>query len=216
MRIFFSFFIFFVLFSQLSCSKITIENSLNKEQEISQLPKNNINSKVSHRLNEIQRLSLEAFFKTYDTAVLNRLRYIEITPMGSTYTNLAINQDLQYMYSKNIELISLLNSINPIAYNSLNMSPEDEIVVLAGVFELYKEQESINNSNIRAAFPWRCIIAVIEGIVTGKEVIAAYKSLIASGAEWVTIRSFIIQCLKRYGGWALAAVVVYDITKECL
>lgn len=54
------------------------------------------------------------------------------------------------MQQKNTQLISLLSVINPQVYNPALMNPADEMVVFAGVFELYKEMQ-IQESRLRVA-----------------------------------------------------------------
>jgi hypothetical protein len=162
------------------------------------------------------RMRLHNFFNTYDIAVLNRLRNVEFDSVCLFSAGVEVTPDLEYMYTKNAELISILNQINPIVYSSHEMRQNDEMVLYAGIIELYGELATSGGSSIRTSFPWRCILDVLGGVFTLRDLISSYKALIVNGAQWSTIRVFLLQQLKRYGGWAMAIGVIYDVTTECL
>lgn len=157
-----------------------------------------------------ETVSLESFFRSYDTVVLKRI--ISIIPIEDEPARLS-NEDLQYMINKNIELISLLSSHRPTVYNPGDMQPDDAVVVYAGLIELSIELEYLRNSANR--FPWRCIGDVILASFNVASIIDDYRALVNSGASWGTVRSFLWRTLKRYGGFFAAAGVLYDIATEC-
>jgi hypothetical protein len=192
-----------------SCSK-NMENGLTPVVE-----KNRIDLKGHGNRFPESRVSLQQFFNSYDTSILNRLRYSGFSEVSLFSINPMLSSDLEYIYSKNIELISLLHQINPSLYDPFAMNPSDELILYVGIIELHNELNMTTNSDGRAQFSFQCIRDIIEGIFTVGGVIRAYNTMVASGAGWGTIRTFLWQMLKRYGGWALAAGVLYDIVTTC-
>jgi len=160
-------------------------------------------------------LALEQFFKSYDTAILQRLKRPVIV-WEEENTARAGSTDLVYMQQKNTELISLLSVINPQVYNPALMNPADEMVVFAGVFELYKEMQ-IQGKQVtgRMRVPWECIKDVLVGAFNVAAIIIEFQTLVESNATWSTIRPFLWRNLRRYGGWLMVAGVIWDIATEC-
>lgn len=157
--------------------------------------------------------SLESFFKSYDTAILKRI--ISIIPIEDEQARLS-DSDLQYVIGKNTELINILGSMRPNTYNQNQMNMQDEMIVFAGLIELYIDLDPSSSKNInRALLPWECIWGVITGVLDGGALINQYKLLINQGASWGTVRRFLWQGLKRAGGWILAAGAIYEIVTEC-
>lgn len=217
----------FMLSLLVSCSKNSLENKnismpLNavKTNDNSLPNSSNVNSNVTTtafsskglRNEALTNTSLHDFFLTYDTSVLRSFLIIIAEGEYNLYSN-ASESNIEYMVNKNSELITILQNINPVTYSGMN--PNDDMVLIAGLFELYYELEQTTNSVNRAPFPWACIRTVIEGIVTGGGIISSYKAMVASGASWAGVRAFLFQSLKRYGGWMLAAGALYDIVTEC-
>jgi hypothetical protein len=160
-------------------------------------------------------LALEQFFKTYDTAILRRLKspVIVMEDEGAARTG---SPDMVYMQQKNTQLISLLSVINPQAYNPALMNPADEMVVFAGVFELYKEMQIQGKQGTgRMKIPWECIKDVLVGAFNVATIIIEFQTLVESSATWSTIRPFLWRNLRRYGGWFMVAGVIWDIATEC-
>ena len=160
-------------------------------------------------------LALEQFFKSYDTAILRRLKspVIEMEDEGAAR---ASSQDLVYMQQKNTQLIQLLSVINPQAYSPALMNPADEMVVFAGVFELYKEMQLQGKQGTgRMRIPWECIKDVIVGAFNITTIVIEFQAMIESNATWSTIRPFLWRNLRRYGGWFMVAAVIWDIATEC-
>jgi len=161
-------------------------------------------------------LALEQFFKSYDTAILHRLKspVIVMDDEGTARTG---SPDIVYMQQKNTQLISLLSVINPQAYNPALMNPADEMVVFAGVFELYKEMQIQGKGQVtgRMGFPWECIKDVIVAAFNVTTIIIEFQSLLDAGATWSTLRPVLWRNLRRYGGWLVVAAVVWDIATEC-
>jgi hypothetical protein len=160
-------------------------------------------------------LALEQFFKSYDTAILRRLKspVIVMEDEGAARTG---SPDMVYMQQKNTQLISLLSVINPQAYNPALMNPADEMVVFAGVFELYKEMQ-IQGKQVtgRMKIPWECIKDILVGAFNVATIIIEFQTLVESSATWSTIRPFLWRSLRRYGGWFMVAGVIWDIATEC-
>lgn len=160
-------------------------------------------------------LALEQFFKSYDTAILRRLKR-PVAVMEEENAARAGSTDLVYMQQKNTQLISLLSVINPQVYNPALMNPADEMVVFAGVFELYKEMQ-IQGKQVtgRMRIPWECIKDVIVGAFNVATIIIEFQTMVESSATWSTIRPFLWRSLRRYGGWFMVAGVIWDIATEC-
>ncbi len=160
-------------------------------------------------------LALEQFFKSYDTAILRRLKSPVIV-MDEENAARASSTDLVYMQQKNTQLISLLSVINPQVYDPALMNPADEMVVFAGVFELYKEMQiQGKQATGRMQIPWECIKDVIVGAFNVATIIIEFQTLVESNATWSTIRPFLWRNLRRYGGWLMVAGVIWDIATEC-
>lgn len=160
-------------------------------------------------------LALEQFFKSYDTAILRRLKR-PVAVLEEENAARAGSTDLVYMQQKNTQLISLLSVINPQVYNPALMNPADEMVVFAGVFELYKEMQ-IQGKQVtgRMRIPWECIKDVIVGAFNVATIIIEFQTMVESSATWSTIRPFLWRSLRRYGGWFMVAGVIWDIATEC-
>ena len=111
----------------------------------------------------------------------------------------------------------LLTAINPVAYSPAEMSVTDEMLVYAGVFELYNELQVRGNKQVsgRAGFPWGCIRDVIVSAFNISTIIIEFQTMIGGGATWATVRPFLWQTLRRYGGWFTVAGVIWDIATEC-
>jgi hypothetical protein len=210
-----------------SCSKNSVENKniiiapgTVKTNDISIFTSSGVNSNVASMTSAriglssevLTNTSLRDFFLTYDTCILRSFLMIITEPENIHYSTVRQSY-LEYMLTKNSELIAILQNINPVAYSGMN--PSDDLVLIAGLFELHHEFEQTPTSVNRAPFPWACIRSVIEGIVTGRGIIISYNAMIASGASWAGVRAFLFQSLKRYGGWMLAAGALYDIVTEC-
>jgi hypothetical protein len=161
--------------------------------------------------------SLKEYFKTYDKAILVRLK-MGATIVRSSADSATLHSDSMYMIQKNIQLISILNSINPITYNSEFMQSSDPMVIFAAAIELYAEQNSSSNiSNNGRVDPSvaNCVKDVITGIFDIVSLIEDYVALIRNGAQWNTVRTLLWRTLKRYGGWMAAAAVIYEIVNDC-
>ena len=160
-------------------------------------------------------LALEQFFKSYDTAILRRLKR-PVAVLEEENAARAGSTDLVYMQQKNTELISLLSVINPQVYNPALMNPADEMVVFAGVFELYREMQ-LQGKQVtgRMRVPWECIKDVLVGAFNVAAIIIEFQTLVESSASWSTIRPFLWRNLRRYGGWFMVAGVIWDIATEC-
>ena len=160
-------------------------------------------------------LALEQFFKSYDTAILRRLKR-PVAVMEDEVAARSGSSDLVYMQQKNTQLIALLSVINPQVYNPALMNPADEMVVFAGAFELYKEMQ-IQGKQLtgRMRVPWECIKDVIVGAFNIATIIIEFQTLVESNATWSTIRPFLWRNLRRYGGWFMVAGVIWDIATEC-
>ncbi len=160
-------------------------------------------------------LALEQFFNSYDTAVLRRLKSPVIVKEVEEAARTG-SPDLEYMQQKNVQLISLLQVINPVVYSPALMNPADEMVVFAGVFELYKEMQ-IQGKQVsgRMQIPWECIKDVIVGAFNVATIIIEFQTMVESNATWSTIRPFLWRNLRRYGGWFMVAGVIWDIATEC-
>ena len=106
--------------------------------------------------------------------------------------------------------------INPVVYSPALMNPADEMVVFAGVFELYKEMQ-IQGKQVsgRMQIPWECIKDVIVGAFNVATIIIEFQTMVESNATWSTIRPFLWRSLRRYGGWFMVAGVIWDIATEC-
>lgn len=155
-------------------------------------------------------ISFQQFFKSYDTAVLHRL----IKPVIETDEPARLsNADIEYMRAKNIQLMPMLNNIRPGVYNVSVMNPDDEMLVYAGLIECYYEMGG--NLTQRAAFPWTCIKDVILSAFNVSTLLNMFADMIASGATWSTLRPFLWQSLRRYGGWFTVASIVYTIATQC-
>ena len=157
-------------------------------------------------------LSLEIFFKSYDTSVLKRLKKTVIVPDEPARLS---DADIMYMQGKNAQLIPLLAAINPVAYNPAEMSVSDDMLVYAGLFELYAELQGNKQGTGRAGFPWACIRDVILSAFNVSTIIVQFQGMIGSGASWSTVRPFLWQSLRKYGGWFTVAGVIWDIATEC-
>jgi hypothetical protein len=151
---------------------------------------------------------LKIFFESYDTSILKAVIFDIGIESAQTDTS-DENTNIIYMVEKNAQLIGLLNTINPTTY--YGMETNDPMVVLAGLLECSFQLEA----GVSKPFPWSCIWQVVGGLVSGGSVINSYRALINQGASWATVRSFLWQSLKRYGGWAMAAGAIYDIVTEC-
>ena len=160
-------------------------------------------------------LALEQFFKSYDTAILRRLKR-PVIALEDEIAARAGSSDLAYMQQKNTQLISLLRVINPQVYDPAMMNPADEMVVFAGAIELYKEMQ-IQGKQVtgRMKVPWECIKDVIVGAFNIATIIIEFQALVESSATWSTIRPFLWRNLRRYGGWFMVAGVIWDIATEC-
>ena len=160
-------------------------------------------------------LALEQFFKSYDTAILRRLKR-PVAVLEEENAARAGSTDLVYMQQKNTELISLLSVINPQVYSPALMNPADEMVVFAGVFELYREMQ-LQGKQVtgRMRVPWECIKDVLVGAFNVAAIIIEFQTLVESSASWSTIRPFLWRNLRRYGGWFMVAGVIWDIATEC-
>ncbi len=160
-------------------------------------------------------LALEQFFKSYDTAILRRLKR-PVAVLEEENAARAGSTDLVYMQQKNTELISLLSVINPQVYSPALMNPADEMVVFAGVFELYREMQ-LQGKQVtgRMRVPWECIKDVLVGAFNVAAIIIEFQTLVESSASWSTIRPFLWRSLRRYGGWFMVAGVIWDIATEC-
>ncbi len=161
-------------------------------------------------------LALEQFFKTYDTAILRRLKSPAIVKEVEEAARTS-SPDIEYMQQKNVQLISLLSVINPVAYNPAMMSPADEMVVLAGAIELYKEMQLQGRNSLtgRMRLPWECIKDVLVAAFNVTTIIIQFQALVESGASWATLRPLLWNNLRRYGGWFMVAGVIWDIATEC-
>lgn len=172
---------------------------------------NNSNFFTKHN-NETRKqtiISLYNFFKSYDRAILRAI----IRPVVFEFESSSNNSNIQYMVDKNRELIGILSSLNPVTYNPEDMNPNDEMIVFAGAIELYNEQKLHPNNNY--ANPAECIKGVILGFFDIASLVEDYIALIRNGGSWSTVRGLLWRTLKRYGGWAAAAGIIYDIVTEC-
>lgn len=161
-------------------------------------------------------LALEQFFKTYDTAILRRLK----GPVGVKEvegTARATNPDIEYMQQKNVQLISLLSVINPQAYSPALMNPADEMVVFAGAIELYKEMQLQGKGQMtdRMGLPWECIKNVLVAAFNIASIINQFQTLVEAGSTWTTLRPLLWNSLRRYGGWFMVAAIIWDIATDC-
>jgi hypothetical protein len=160
-------------------------------------------------------LALEQFFKSYDTAILRRLKR-PVAVLEDETAARSGSSDLVYMQQKNTQLISLLSAINPQVYNPALMNPADEMVVFAGALELYKEMNIQGKQGTgRMKVPWECIKDVIVGAFNIASIIIEFQALVESSASWSTIRPFLWRNLRRYGGWLMVAGVIWDIATDC-
>lgn len=142
------------------------------------------------------------FFKSYDTVKLKAVMTLEV--------GLTNNPNIQYMVDKNRELIGILSAVNPVCYNPEQMNPADDVIVVAGLIELYNEIQSGTNY-----IPWECIKGVLIGIVGFGSVIDSYNTLVKEGVSWATARGFLWKVLKKYSGWLTAAAAIYEIITKC-
>lgn len=158
---------------------------------------------------------LVAFFQSYDTSVLKAILIPPVEDMMMQSNPDSSN--IEYMENKNVELINILSTIHPESYNSNEMNPGDEMIVFAGLLDLYIQLAPLESANLNMApFPWQCIWSVITGYLDGSGLINQYKLFITEGATWTTVRGFLWQALKRGGGWIIAAGAIYGIVKTCL
>lgn len=164
-------------------------------------------------------LALEQFFKSYDTAILRRLKAPAIVKEveGAARTARTADPDIVYMQQKNIQLISLLSVINPQAYSPALMNPADEMVVFAGAFELYKEMQIQGKGQItdRMGLPWECIKNILVAAFSVASIINQFQSLVEAGSTWTTLRPMLWNSLRRYGGWFMVAGIIWDIATDC-
>jgi hypothetical protein len=207
--------LFVALFLFIGCSK-TFSPELNEEKELNQVQGNKVsNENAGEKTVEKQNFSstnLEIFFKSYDTNVLKSFIYVIDEPIQAN----ASGSNVQYMIKKNVELINTLSLIHPSSFTPGEINPDDDLLVYAGLIELYNQLASSSSINInRAAFPWDCIWGVVGGILDMGALYSEYKALITQGAKWSTIRPFLWNALKRYGGWIVAGRAVYEIVTEC-
>ena len=117
------------------------------------------------------------------------------------------------MEAKNLELKNILVAINPIAYSGADT--QDPLLVISGILEMYFQLTSGQTPEANMHFPWQCIRDVIGGVLSGAAIIASYQNIVASGASWSTVRAFLWQALRKYGGWFTAATALYRIAKTC-
>jgi len=159
--------------------------------------------------------SLYTFFKSYDPVILKRVRRGDLIVSSPGEPS----PDITYMIAKNRELISILGSRNSISYNTEEMNPADEMIVYAGIIELYTELKNdaqAPNPSPNFILPWSCIRQVLTETLSIGSLIEDYYALVRNGATWGSLRTVLWRTLKRYGGWTLAAGVIYDIITECL
>ncbi len=161
-------------------------------------------------------LALEQFFKSYDTAILRRLKK-PVAVIDEEEAARPGEAEIIYMQGKNAQLIPLLVAINPVAYNPAEMSVADEMLVYAGVLELYNQMQVPGNKQVtgRAGLPWACIRDVILSAFNIGTIIVEFQAMISGGASWSVVRPFLWQNLRRYGGWFAVAGVIWDIATEC-
>jgi len=161
-------------------------------------------------------LALEQFFKSYDTAILRRLKK-PVAVIDEEEAARPGEADIIYMQGKNAQLIPLLAAINPVAYNPAEMSVADEMLIYAGVLELHNQLQVPGNKQVtgRAGLPWACIRDVILSAFNIGTIIVEFQAMISGGASWSVVRPFLWQNLRRYGGWFAVAGVIWDIATEC-
>ncbi len=155
--------------------------------------------------------SLDQFFKSYDTAVLKGVQMPVIKPDEPARMS---DGDLQYMQAKNVQLISLLNALNPQLYRPDELRPDDEMLVLAGAVELYRQLAGGLAGRMKA--PWECIKNVI---MDAFDITVAWGDILVlfeTNTTWANLRPVLWRFLRKYGGWLTVAGVVYDIVTECL
>lgn len=169
---------FLGLFFVLSCTKTSapvpgeknMTTAIKKENYTTANSENSRYGSEAVLLNRGENVNtdLASFFRSYDTNILKSFRYEIAGPMMADENP----ANVQYMINKNAELINILSLINPVSFSSNEMSSNDDIVIYAGLLELYLQLAPPESTSVnRAPFPWECIWSVIAGYVDGRDLI---------------------------------------------